>query len=467
MNYTPSATLRAFMLDDAFFRVAVGPLGSGKSLAMIMELFRRAVQQAPDAQGVRPTRFAIIRSTRQQLVQTALADARAAFGPLAVYRVSETALHLRFPLGDGTSVESEWLFIPIDTPEDTRRVLSLNLTAVWVSEAREIPFEIVGALLGRCGRYPSKARVGPTWFGGIAETNPWSEGSDWHKNLVVTRPKDWSLYLQPGGMDPAAENLENLPGGRDYYARLCEGHGEDWIDVHVHARWGEDLTGQTVFRRSFVRRRHVVPELIVQMHRPLVIGLDLGRTPSAILTQEDAFGRFLALEEVLGSDTGLHQFLGEQLKPLLSGERYAGVRVVVCFDPAGMAKSQLREESAYDVLLEHGFLARPAPTNDIAPRLRALESLFLANRGDSPAFLVDETRAPVLTASLAYDYKYRRKKDGSLENEPEKKHPTSDIVDACQYAALGTRLGVAARAVDSMRRNYGSQRPVVSPAGWT
>src|SRR5690606_25371189 len=94
--------------------------------------------------------------------------------------------------------------------EDQRRLLSMQLTGAWLSECIEMDVGIVAPLSGRCGRYPSAAQGGATWFGLIADTNFPSEGSDWHKFMELDKPPDWEVFKQPGGMDEDAENLEWL-----------------------------------------------------------------------------------------------------------------------------------------------------------------------------------------------------------------------------------------------------------------
>src|SRR5262245_31276469 len=125
MDYAPPTTLRELMLDDHLARFVVGPLGSGKSTAMIMELMRRAIEQAPDKRGIRPTRFAIIRNTLQQIRQTCLSDIKELLGPILDYKIYESTCYFTLPLSDGTVLQSEWLLMPIDTVEDVRRLLSL------------------------------------------------------------------------------------------------------------------------------------------------------------------------------------------------------------------------------------------------------------------------------------------------------------------------------------------------------
>ena len=143
MFFQPPPTVQDFMLDDAHvIRVLVGPLGSGKTMGCIMELLRRAIEQEP-SNGVRYTRFALIRNTLQQLRQTVLADAIQYLGETVHYYVTDSTLQVRLHLPDGTGVHSDWMLLPLDNKEDVRRLLSMQLTGAWINELREVPFDII------------------------------------------------------------------------------------------------------------------------------------------------------------------------------------------------------------------------------------------------------------------------------------------------------------------------------------
>ena len=59
-KYKPDgAVLKAFMKDNTFFRGIRGPVGSGKSVACSIEIFRRALMQEPDKSGKRKSRWTI------------------------------------------------------------------------------------------------------------------------------------------------------------------------------------------------------------------------------------------------------------------------------------------------------------------------------------------------------------------------------------------------------------------------
>lgn len=452
------------MLDDSLVRAIVGPYGSGKSMAALMELFRRMVSQAPDADNVRPTRFVIVRNTAAQLRESVLKDATEYFGPYFTHVGYHSKMVFDFNLGDGTRVESEWLLIPLERPEDRRRLLSLNITGALIEECREIPFEVVSDVLGRCGRYPSQTRVHPSWHGVLLVSNPWSVTSDYHRALVTEVADGWKLFRQPSGLSPEAENLEHLPAG--YYQTLALGGNEQWIKVHVHGEWGDDLGGQAVYQGAFSADLHLTDGIPFNPSAPVIIGMDFGRTPSAVITQEDIYGRVMVLEELVSDDMGLTRFIRDLLIPrLMAG--YRNSRVVVVGDPSGVARSAYDESSAFSVLEDAGLTAVPAPTNDPARRIAAVEKLLLgSSENGKRRLLIDRRRCPKLATGFSSLYRYRRSRNGSLSPLPEK-NEYSHVHDAMQYAALGHASGYAAGVI--LARNRRRQQRVEAPPAraWT
>ena len=244
LHYEPPPTVEKFMMDDHLVRVIVGPVGSGKSMGCIMELLRRARMQAPDANGKRSTRFALVRNTMQQLRQTVLADVQQYLSPMLRYFVTDTTIQIRADLEDGTVIHSDWVMIPLDTKEDIRRLLSTQLTGAWINEVREVPYDIVSGLLERLGRFPSKLNGGPSWYGLIADSNPWDTDSPYHERLVLNPDPKWALFHQPSGIGPYAENLDNLPPG--YYENAMSGSTEERIATQIRSEWGTSNAGQAV-----------------------------------------------------------------------------------------------------------------------------------------------------------------------------------------------------------------------------
>jgi hypothetical protein len=465
INFDPPPTLKRFMQSDKFIRVVRGPVGSGKSYCMVMELLRRAAEQTPDpADGKRRTRFAIVRNTLPQLKTTCLKTINEALRGIAVFHVSDGTVTIK--LGD---IESEWIFLPLDSPDNVQRLLSLDLTGAWLSEVRELPVRILLDVFSRCGRYPSQAHGGWKWKGVIAETNSFTEDSDWNKVLEEREldgkptPETWDYFVQPGAREPNAENRENI--GPNYYEDLIETNSPEWVEQYVDNIIAPSLSGEAVFRHSFRSTFHIAKDILQPVPSTMLLaGFDYGRNPAVVLTQLDPKGRLLVLDEVYTSNMGVEQFIQTMLRPVLSQPKYARLPIGICGDPSGTARGQIGEESVYGMLKRLGLSAQPAPTNDVAPRLRSVEKWLLQQREGAGAILFSPTCTSLIRA-MQSKYRYAKKKDGELQPKPDKSHPWSDIADALQYAVLGHSTSVTARLV---RRTTDSARVrQVSSAGWT
>ena len=73
LNYKPDGqVLKEFLKNDTFFRGIRGPVGSGKSVACCIEIIKRAISQKPNPDGIRKTRWAVIRNTNPQLKTTTI-----------------------------------------------------------------------------------------------------------------------------------------------------------------------------------------------------------------------------------------------------------------------------------------------------------------------------------------------------------------------------------------------------------
>lgn len=476
INYEAPPTCAKLMQSESFGRLICGPVGSGKTTAVLFELFRRACEQRKAPDGYRYTRFAILRQTLKQLKDTVLKDVTSWLKGICEYRVSESTVYVDF--GD---VKSEWLFLPLETPEDRARLLSMQLTGAWLSEAIEMDVNVIPDVSGRCGRYPGANLGGCTWSGVLADTNAPPEGSDWHKFMNDGVP-DWDIFMQPSGLAENAENLEwlnqteetlrlphdhpaRIAQGRKYYERLARNTNKDWVKRYVHGEFGDDPSGSAVFRESFKRSFHVVSNLEpVPGSYPLIIGQDFGRDPWSIICQPDHKGRLLVLEEVPAEDVGLEMHISRSLRPVLFQERYLGRPICVVGDPAGQAKSSISEETSFDVIKRLGLATIPAPTNDLDPRIRAIEALLLSQRDGGPTLIIDGGRCPQLVRALDGGYRYGKTREGQRKPLPNK-DKYSHCADALQYACLVVHGGMTGLIMSRLTRHKRAAAP--SKAGWT
>ena len=210
-TYKPTETQRNFMLDESYVRVLAGPVGGGKSVTCVHELVRMACGQAPNAKGVRKTRAIIVRNTADQL---ALTTRKTVFdwlppGEAGIWKAVEKTFILMAKLPDGTQVESEWIFIPLDTPDDVRKALSLETTFLWGNESRELNSEVVDGLLSRLNRYPSANDGGPTRSCALFDTNMPDEDTWWHDKME-NPPSNWAIHKQPAAIIKPEVYLERF-----------------------------------------------------------------------------------------------------------------------------------------------------------------------------------------------------------------------------------------------------------------
>jgi len=69
-TFVATPTIESFMLSQKYVRVLAGPIGSGKSVACTHDLVAQGLEQRPNDEGVRKSRFLIVRNTADQLRST-------------------------------------------------------------------------------------------------------------------------------------------------------------------------------------------------------------------------------------------------------------------------------------------------------------------------------------------------------------------------------------------------------------
>lgn len=437
IDFTPTATCQKFMVSDAKMRVLMGPVGSSKSVTSCFEVVRRASAQAhsltPDAQGrrMRKSRCAVVRETARQLTDTTIKTWLDWFPEGICGHYMRTTKTYFFEVGD---VQCEVMFRALDDADDVANLNSLELTFAWFNECRDMRPEIIDAMSKRVGRFPSKKDGGPTWFGMWGDTNPPQIDSWWYYQMEHIDPQDgvgpndngWAVFKQPSGRGPFAENVENLPEG--YYD--IQGRSEEYVRVYVDGDYGLSSAGQPVYK-YFRPDYHMASERlepILNGLRPVVIGLDLGLTPAAVIGQSDPRGRMLIYAEAVSFDMGIQRFLRTVLKPLLF-ERFSGANVTIVVDPAGVQRAQTDERSAIDIIKAEGFKVMPAKTNSPTARLNAVDEYLMRHVDGDSAFLVDPSCMALKSAMLG-GYRFHPK-TGAIE-----KNKHSHVAEALQYLAL-------------------------------
>lgn len=452
-TYIPGPTLLKFHQDDRMVRGVVGPVGSGKTVGCAMELLSRSIRQVPHADGVRRTRWGIIRNTFPELRSTTMKTVRdwlpeEIFDVIATFPITGT---LDFGLPDGTRVLSEWVFVAQDRPDDVKKLKSLELTGGWMNEASEMPEEVLQMLVARIGRYPGMMQGGPTWSGVVLDTNAPSEDSWWYELFEQEKPDGYAVYHQPPAVlqnpdpitgkptwvgHPDAENIGNLKDGYEYYLRQIPGKSTAWINVFLKAQYGESLVGRPVFAGEFSLANHWPNETLKPDRSNVVaIGFDWGLYPAAVFGQVDRMGSLNIIYEIAPeTDVSLEAFIEDYITPVIM-EHFQGCSFVGYGDPSGRGRSQIDKRTPFQLTNQAGIRCLPAYSNEFLVRRDAVASFL--NRRDGFAL---SKQCIKLRRALLRDYRYERLKGGAGEykTRPEK-NMSSHIADALQYLCLGIR----------------------------
>ena len=462
VKYKPQGrTLRRFHKSLARVRLVLGPFGSAKTTGCLMEIYRRAMEQAPDGSGVRRTRWAVVRATYPELETTTIKSWRALFDSPADIRGRfkfghPPTHHMGFDLADGTRVDCEVIFLALDKEDDVEKLKSLELTGIYINELSELPRAIINVGLGRIGRFPAIRDGGPTWYGIVGDTNGMPEDHWFYEVAEKNTPKGWEVFRQPGGvvrdigldgqpkgpwrLNPDAENLMNLPP--DYYADMMAAMSDDEITVNLAASYGVLKTGKPIWP-DFHETLHVgdidpVPGI------PISMGADWGLTPAAVFGQVLPDGRAIIFDEVVTEDADAGE-LAELINMKLDTDYKDFELSDLTGDPSGVTRSQTdKTQNVFAILGAASLPFRPAHTNDWDVRVAAISAPLKKLRGGRPQLMVAR-RCKFLKLGMGGRYGYR--KLPSLTEEKFALHPDkniySHVCEAAQYWAMGVGLGRA------------------------
>lgn len=490
-GYNPLPTLLKFHQSESFFRCIRGPIGSGKSVGCVMEMFLRAMRQEPH-NGKRRSRWAVIRNTHAQLVATSIATFRERFPevvngevfcPITQEDRGYLKARLQRPLDDGTSVDMEVLFIALDRSVDFNKIKSLDLTGAWLNELSEINENVLRMTAGRVGRFPPEDTGGPTWNGIIADTNPPDE-DHWLAKLEYESPEivyegkvyKYDFFVQPPALLPAtkngirvyvpnrgqgnfppAENIENLADGYGYYIKQIPGATEGWIKVFILGQLGSIVSGKAVYH-EYSDELHRSKEIIRPMRgRDVYIGLDWGYAHSAaIFCQLLPDGRLAVIDELIRQKSGIKGFIAENIRPLLN-DKYSECVARAIGDPAGVGHSSVDGISPIQAANDAGLQTEPARTNDPFMRQEAVRG-FLNKLVDGKPGLVISPNCKHLLRGFRGEYKF--KKSGSAEIVD--KNEYSHIQDALQYVCVN----IVASGATERNTLGGKPRYEIKPADY-
>jgi hypothetical protein len=501
---SPGPVADAFMRSRAFIAGIIGPVGSGKTMAMLSKGVRNGALQGGrrDAQGVlrRKARFGVIRESYPNIEANTLKswfnivpEEYGSFGWKAPYvhrfqRVLRREGNRRDgrPL-DVLDMEVEFRAIGDKSVEEVTRGWEVN--CVGIDEADLQPAELISFLSGRVGRFSNldaSSVVDPQIL--LSLNMPYMD--NWAYKMLMERElgeldpaKDPELaaalegrpllecFVQAGGREPDAENLHNLRGGRGYYAIqvAVNRHRQGYVDRMVDNKPVPMQHGQPV-NPDFKYSEHVRP-VAFDRRRVLVVGVDQGLFAAAAFTQRTTMGQLRTLAEtVIMREEGKTlakvgpTAFGKMVKQTLA-DRFPDADpslIRVRCDPAAFAADD-REDAEMDWVLAFqkalGIKVRKAKSNRQALRLEGVHRAMAERDG----YQIDPSCKHLIRAHLGgYHYRKAEIADGETRGHLEIADTIfTHVADAEQYAALEGEGVIADIRGKSRRRG-----PVTNDSGF-
>jgi hypothetical protein len=430
-SYAHVPTIREFAASNARVRGLMGPFRSGKSSGCGVEIVRRANAQRPGLDGIKRTRWLVVRNTFSQLKDTTIKTVLM-WLPVHLFGKYYETDH-RYVVKGFEGAEFEILFRALDRPDHISNLLSLEVTGAWVNEAREIPWAIIDAIQGRIGQWPSKAMGGCTWEGLFLDTNPPDQDSDWYRFFEEKKHPDWfaKIFKQPSGLSPEAENIPNL-NRPDYYKLLAEGKKPEWIKVYIHGEYGFVVDGKPVYDeysdQMHLREVNPVPG------RPIIRSFDFGLTPACAFSQVLPDGRWLTFDEMLSTNMSFDKFSDDVLnhcKRTFKGD----VKFEDYGDPAGNQRAQTDARTCFEIGAAKGIEIIPSE-QDPTLRMESVRKPLRTLIGGQPQFVL-HPRCKNIRKGFLGGYSLRRLQVGGAEryvSRPDK-GGLSHIMNALEYGA--------------------------------
>lgn len=472
---SPGPVADAFMRSDAFICGIIGPVGSGKTMAALQKGLRIAAMQGGkrNAQGVlvRKARVGIIRESYPSIDSTILKSwfniiprEYGHFSGKAPYTHSFAKVLKRDADGqpvDILEVEYEFRAIGDQTVEQACR--GWEVIVVIVDEADLQPPELAAFLTGRVGRGqmdPDLVKL-PTII--LSLNMPDIDNHAYQ--LLVERDMSWlteddrdalgkvlngrkliDCFIQPGGMEPEAENLHNLPGGRGYYVIqvAANRHRPGYVDRMVHNKPVPLMFGLPV-NPGFVHREHV-GKVTWDRRFKLIVGVDQGNFCAAVEGFRNEYGQIRTCGEVVNTAPDGRSllkvgpsFFGKKLRSYLLG-KYPGLRpehIRVVGDPAMfLASDSPKDVQDWRIAFQSalGFPVHRAKTNKAALRNEAIWKAQ-AERG---GYLVDDSARHLIRAHSG-GYRWQKETLGTGETRGDLTIADTvytHVADAEQYMAL-------------------------------
>ena len=450
-------TFETFHNDRSKFRLLMGGFGSGKSTACCADIILNLRDMPPMKDGVRRARGAIIRNTMGELESTTMRTWAKWFGNdelgvrLGYEKIKRkpNLLYKYVYYDDKGKCELELFCIGLDSDKAKAKLESLELTFGYVNEAQHIPRSVIEHLIGRVGRYPAKDDMTAAFFSYvIADTNPpnthhWMYEDFESKNKIEANKifhQPHGLIRSPDGLwvnNPKCDNVKHLADNYYYDMAKASGFSKQYIKTICNGEYGFSKEGKPVYS-EYNDEIHSADTVDILPDIPIVIGVDGGSTPAAVVNQCTESGQVRPIKEFTTHFSSARTLKENHVLPWVL-KNCEGLKVLIVCDPSMSKPNENIEVSAMEIWGHDRWEVVTAKSNYIDPRIEAQKKLLNKMVDGQPAFLLSRTKCPMLREAMISKYCYveiHGKNEGTFKDIPEKTHPHSDVADCEQYVAL-------------------------------
>ena len=430
-----------FLLDFNSPMLALGgPIGTGKTFVSAMRVLMKAMHIKPMPDGVRRSKFIIVRKRYGDLEQSVVPIFSRICGPAFAMTGKRSPMLGRIRMDDGHGpIECELWLYAFETVADVEKIRSLAFTDGMIVEAQELdaPSMIVD-IFKRCGRFPSPANADDqedhednpmleyTFPGGtrafgrqLAMDFNFTSRRHWfHHFLVENNPvradgtQRISVYEQPpthiwvpgaavdgyrvkgvqttfkGESGAFIRNDEALhyikQQGWSYWESIIEqSFGDDAkIQQDILAQFGDSGTGKPVYP-GFLREWHVADKSIAYIPGlPVWVGVDNGLNNAWIFCQQDGRGQLLVIHEVVnvGDDAkSISNAISEDIHPYINNH-LPQHKVVMVLDQAFWSREGGEGRTQVELLSNAGFHVEKCPFKFTSPIREATTDIIRSRR---------------------------------------------------------------------------------------
>ena len=494
--------------------IVMGPAGSGKTVASLYKGPHLATSWFPVCKdGVVRVKFTVLRPTYRDMARTALeswhserlypekhpftVEYTGGVDRPVIHRLEWATIRNR----SRVKVEFTAQFAAIGDANPEQFAKGYETSFVQLNECDLFSDRIPGLMFSRTGRYPSIDMLSPSDLDRVmqpyvkvmascgidlrqddlltprmlwGDCNP-PDVDNWVIKRMIEEPEKWPLYKmfrQPSGLSANAENRKGKT--RASYEQDLQTMTEYDARRFVHGEPGYALDGRPVYEKEFALQIHRSDEpLKPAAGLPLVIAMDAGGSPAAVIGQFMPTGQLRILAEVCADPgTGPTRFSEMVYHRLLSDFRGFPVREAYADPSSFYGADKVAGELAWVEIVARALSINIEPTTSNEPGIRQDAVRWYLGMIDprTPRMLIDP-RCKDLLGGFAAHYKLTKLATaGATDKLAVAKNKYSHVHDALQYLCLGHRgrtgiindvasLGRAANVVP-MRGNVAPRDPV-------